>query len=136
MKYYSRLNMYKASNLTFDPATGEGRSYEWYSIARNFDGVLVLNTYAYSNTTARHVSKLRGLFHSLGLVYSEIEAPLGLQNLEAAKKLVISRIQNLTAEINKPRSRPEKNEERFAAIAGLKEKLALIKRLEEIAEVA
>lgn len=136
MKYYSRLKQYKASNLTFDPATGEGESYDWYVISRNFDGVLVLNTYAYSNTTARHVSKLRALFHSLGLVYSEIEAPLGLQNLEAAKKLVISRIQNLTAEINKPRSRPEKNEERFAAIAGLKEKLALIKRLEQIAEVA
>lgn len=136
MKHYSRLNMYKASNLTFNPATGEGRSYEWYSIARKFDGVLVLNTYAYSNTTARHATKLRGLFHSLGLEWVEIEAPQGLQNLDDARALVVSRIQNLTIEINKPRSRPEKNAERFAEIAGLKEKLALIDKLQQIAKAA
>lgn len=136
MKYYSRLKQYKASNLTFDPAIGEGRSYEWYAIARKFNGVLVLNTYRYSNTTARHVNKLRKLFRSVGLEWMEIDAPRGLQNLSAARELAVSRIQNLTAEINKPRSRPEKNAERFRAVAGLKEKLALIDRLKEMSEAA
>lgn len=136
MKYYSRLKQYKASNLTFDPATGEGRSYEWYAIARKFAGVLVLNTYRYSNTTARHVSKLRQLFLKLNLNWVEIEAPRGLQDLNAARLFAVQRIQNLTAEINKPRSRPEKNAERFRAVAGLKEKLALIDRLKEMSEAA
>jgi hypothetical protein len=131
MKYYSRLRQYKASNLTFNPETGEGRSYEWYSIARKFDGVLVLNAYAYSKTTARHATKLRGLFRSLGLEWVEIEAPQGLQCLDDARKLVILQIQNLNAEINKPRSRPQKNAERFARIAGLKEKLGLIDKLQQ-----
>lgn len=136
MKYYSRLKQYKASNLTFDPAIGEGRSYKWYAIARKFDGVLVLNSFGYSNTTARHVSKLRKLFRSLGLEWVEIEAPQGLQNLSAARELAVSRIQNLTAEINKPRTRPEKNAERFRAVAGLKEKLALIDKLKKMSVAA
>jgi len=130
MKHYKKLNLHKAGNLTFNPATGEGRSYEWYSIAREFEGVQVLNSYGYSNTTARHVSKLRGLFCSLGIEWVEIEAPQGLQNLDAARALTVSKIQKLTAEINNKRSRPEKNAERFAEIGKLKEKLGLIERLE------
>jgi hypothetical protein len=130
MKYYSRLKTYKASNLTFNPATGEGRSYAWYSISRKFEGVQVLNSYAYSPTTACHVSKLRRLFLSLNIEWVEIEAPRGLQDLDAAKALAKDSIQKLTVEINNKRSRPERNAKRFAEIGKLKEKLALIQNLE------
>jgi len=84
MKYYQRLGIYKASNLTFNPNTFEGYSYAWYLITARIKGELVLNTYNYSPTTRKHVYKLRALLNELELPYIEIESPGGLQKLESA----------------------------------------------------
>lgn len=84
LEWGPKRGTFKATNLEFDPRTGEARSYQWYSISRVFKHTLVLNTYRYSVTTAKHVRKLRFLFDRLGLKYIEIEAPKGLQNIEAA----------------------------------------------------
>lgn len=74
---------YKAS-CTFHPATLNGYSYGWYLLTAKIKGLVVLNSYAYSNQTAKHVSKMRNLFSILGIRYVEIHAPRGLQDLNAA----------------------------------------------------
>lgn len=86
LKFYPRLGIFKtpSDHLTFDPLTLEARSYRWYSIARKLKGKLVLNDYAYSVTTRKHTGILQQLFRELGLSYVSIEAPQGLQNLDAA----------------------------------------------------
>lgn len=84
MKYYKRLKIYKCSNLTFDPETGEGSSYKWYSIARKFGKIQVLNTYGYSRSTIKHVWKVCGVLKDLNVPYVTIDAPYGLQDLDAA----------------------------------------------------
>lgn len=80
----TRLKIFKRTNLTWDPQTGIGYSYHWYEIAKVIKGQLVLNTYRYSVSTAKHVRLLRNLFDFLELSYVEIDAPSGLQNLNNA----------------------------------------------------
>lgn len=113
MKYYSRSNMYKASNVSFNPATNIALSYDWYQLTRVINGTMILNKYVYSNSTAKHVYKVRQLLADLGRpVHLVIEAPKGLQDLGAAISHYESMIQNLEAQIAKPRSQAAKNAER------------------------
>lgn len=57
MKFYPRLGIYKASNVTVNPTTLESVSYAWWTFSRMVDGVLIFNLGTYSNTTTRHQQK-------------------------------------------------------------------------------
>ena len=97
--YFPRLNLFKRANLTFDPVTGLGHSYQWYEICKVINGKMVLNTYRYSVTTSKHVSLLRYLFDQLGIDYVSIEAPRGLQNLDIARSHMIDEIATLKVQL-------------------------------------
>lgn len=93
LRYLKKRNVfvnYKES-CAFDPVTGDGHSYRWYALTKVINGVLVLNTYSYSNQTAKHVSKVRSLLKLLGVKFVEVQAPKGLQDLDAAQ-LYIARL--------------------------------------------
>jgi hypothetical protein len=81
MKYFKRANLYKASNVSFNPDTCEARSYEWWAFTKMINGILVFNDHSYSVSTRKHQSKVRSLLRELkieiGLV---VDAPCGLQN--------------------------------------------------------
>lgn len=86
MKYYSKLKMFKGNKdrVTFNPENLESYSYSWFKMSGVMNGWAVLNTSSYSPTTQGHYRQLRCL---LGYDFEwnfEIEAPDGLQNLEAA----------------------------------------------------
>lgn len=85
LRYSKRNNYFSATNVGFSPETMEGHSYDWYSLVRKFDNTVVLNAFRYSPTTSKHISKVRNVLRTLGVKYSELEAPKGLQNLESAK---------------------------------------------------
>ena len=116
MKHYKKLNQYKASNLVYDCDSGSAYSYDWYVIAKRIDGNMVVNKFSYSNTTIKHFYKICRLFDSLGIQYIEIDAPRGLQNLEAAREYYVDRINNLQRDIEKPRTQAKKNAERAELI--------------------
>ena len=86
MKFYSRLNKYKARNVELDLNKFEARSYDWWVFVKRINGKVVFNNYAYSNTTRRHQGKVRSLIElNLGLnIDIEIEAPKGLQYIESS----------------------------------------------------
>jgi hypothetical protein len=91
MKFFKRANLYKASNVTFNPDTCEARSYEWWAFTKTINGVLVFNDHRYSVSTAKHQSKVRALLrdlgHDIGLV---VDARCGLQNDEWKSQAVDS----------------------------------------------
>ena len=66
MKYFSRANIYKASNVSFNPENNIALSYDWYQLTRVINGTMILNNYGYSNTTIKHVYKVRRLLADLG----------------------------------------------------------------------
>ena len=81
MKLFKRANMYKASNVSFNPETCEARSYEWWAFTKMVNGVLVFNDHGYSNSTRKHQSKVRTLLRELGHeIGLTVDAPCGLQS--------------------------------------------------------
>lgn len=67
MKLMKRTNIYKASNLTFNPVTLDAFSYGWWQFVGVVDGKVIFNTYRYSNSTSKHQSKVRRLINQLGI---------------------------------------------------------------------
>lgn len=133
MKFYPRLNMYKAANVTFNPDTLEAYSYRWWRFVEVVNGKVVFNNYRYSVSTARHQSKVRSLLSQLGITIDvTIECPEGLQSayaIESAISLYQARIDTLTAEMNKLSTRKAKNAERATDIKALKAQIKLIQSL-------
>lgn len=80
--YRKTLKVFKGSNLDFNPINGLGHSYGWYELTKVIKGKLVLNAYAYSSTTVRHISRVRQVIDLLELKAIEVQAPNGLQNIE------------------------------------------------------
>lgn len=130
MKLSKRTGTYSASNVTFDPINMTATSFEWWYFVMRIGGKVVFNNYCYSSYTSRHQSKVRSLMASLGIkIDLEIEAPKGLQNLEAALSYHESKIQGLVAEIQKPRTRPEKNRQRAEQVRELQARVESLRKL-------
>lgn len=75
MKYYKRLKIYKAPNVTFNPETLEAFSYEWWKFVAKIEGKIVFNNYSYSQSTSKHQIKVRRLLDQLGIKI-DISMPL------------------------------------------------------------
>lgn len=130
MRFYTRSNTYKASNLTFCLNTMTGYSYEWYELVKPIAGKLVLNNFNYSATTVRHIYKIRKLLAKLGIqINMEIEAPRGLQDLHLAKKHYESQIIELQNLIKKPKTHKAKNAIRLMIINELTYQISKIEFL-------
>lgn len=134
MKFYSRLNKYKASNVELDLNNFEARSYDWWVFVKRINGKVVFNNYAYSNTTRRHQWKVRLLIkRDLGLnIDIEIEAPKGLQSIESAIGHYENLIANLQSKIEAKGSKKQKNIERAAEIEQYRNKIEAVKNLMKV----
>jgi len=74
---------YKAS-CVLDLINETGHSYTWWCMFKRINGKLCLNTYRYSHCTSRHINYAAQVLGLLGIKYLSIEAPKGLQDLDAA----------------------------------------------------
>lgn len=133
MKYFPRLELYKASNVTFDPKKIEAKSYGWWVFVAKIDGVVYFNNFTYSNTTTKHQSKMRGLLKELNIKYVDIECPKGFQNINAfedAREMYQNRIKLLEEAIDNPKSNNKTNVRRLKQIEVCLEKLDILQQLE------
>lgn len=87
LQYRSRRNYFTNSNgsCDFDPITGLGHSYQWYELTKVIRGQLVVNSYGYSSTTIKHINKVSNLLRKLKTPFICVQAPRGLQDLEACR---------------------------------------------------
>ena len=92
---------------------------------------MILNHHSYSPTTVRHYYKIRNLFDRLNIHYVLLQAPRGLQNLEAAKEYHQSLINELEAKIKNPRSRESANFNRRIDIRNHHESILIIESLKK-----
>lgn len=135
MKLMTLSKIYKNynGNCTFDPATMEGRSYQWWSMVRRIGQLNVFNSYRYSVTTAKHQRETRRLIESLGIqIHADIEAPGGLQDLDSAIRLYEQRVNTLNEEIRTPRSQAKKNVQRADQIKELLLKIKQVRNLQKM----
>lgn len=83
MKLMKRTQIYKATNLTFNPNTVEAHSYSWWRFVAVIEGQVVFNNFRYSPTTARHQYKVRSLMNELGIkIDIEMPIPSGINTLD------------------------------------------------------
>lgn len=130
MKYYSRSQTYKASNVIFNTVTQVATSYGWWNFVQPIGAYLVFNDYVYSKTTARHQHKVRYLLRSLGIEPDfTLEVPSGLQDQnwrQSAIRHYENKIKALEEQIAKPRSHKAKNLERTKQIEVCQAKIELL----------
>lgn len=95
MKYFTRLGIYKASNVKFNPETLIATSYDWWTFVRQVDGKVLFNTYRYSPTTGRHQAKVRKLMNSLGISFEEVAMRESLCRFENLEQVYAAHTANL-----------------------------------------
>ena len=61
MKYLERSQIYKGTNVMYDPEQMRAMSYWWWIFMRKFGEVVVFNEHRYSPTTSRHQYQVREL---------------------------------------------------------------------------
>lgn len=69
--------LYKASNVTFDPITCTAYSYGWWMFVRKVNGAVIFNEYRFSRTTQRHQFTIKNLMKQLGI---DIDIVVSTQN--------------------------------------------------------
>lgn len=90
MKHCSRSNLYKASNVYFNPILRQAASYNWWVFVKVIEGRLVFNNYNYSNTTIRHQWKVKRLLETLNIkIDLEMPVPNGLQTIETLEECIL-----------------------------------------------
>jgi hypothetical protein len=130
MKYLKKANIYKASNVTFDPKTCQAYSYGWWRFLDRINGKVVFNNYNYSPTTGRHQGKVRQLLVELGIhIDLDISVPEGLQSLDKAIPYLQNEIRQLQELIKKPRTHKVTNQRRAGDIVQLRTKINQVKEL-------
>ena len=86
LTYGIRSNEFSNARGTtgYNPETERAHSYSWYSLAQRIKGVMILNTYHYSSQTGVHIGRVGKVLRDLGVKYQRLQAPRGLQDLDAA----------------------------------------------------
>lgn len=86
LTYKVKANYFENARNTcgFSPESMTGHSYGWYRLVDKIKGQVVLNDFRYSSQTSIHISRVSAVMDDLGIKYICLEAPRGLQNLNAA----------------------------------------------------
>jgi hypothetical protein len=130
MKYYSRLKLYKASNVYFNPETCQAYSYNWWRFVDRIKGKVVFNGYTYSSSTSKHQSKVRSVLASKGIkIDFYIEAPRGLQDLDAALAYTYRQYFEAKAKLLNPKRLKKLDAEKKRDVLYYKERIKEIKYL-------
>lgn len=131
IKFFKKLNIFKASNVSFDPETYEAHSYRWWLFVKVIGDKVVFNDYSYSPSTSKHQNKVRSLLNQLGInVDVCIHAPKGLQDLDSALNYYGYEIKQLREAMANPKSRKAKNLERIAEIEALEARIEQVEKLQ------
>ena len=124
--YRPRLGIFKDRHVTFDPSTGESRSYDWYVLGKVINGLYVVNSYRYSRSTNSDRYSLKRTLELLGIDYVELDAPEGLQDLDASLKYHLKGVADILVAKKYSKNSPSYREYQ---LEGYREGLALLQKL-------
>lgn len=134
MKYYKRLELFKASNVTYNPLTKEAYSYNWWQFSRKVGNKILFNYTTYSNSTSKHQSKvmsqIRATFDRDNTIVFTLRDTVNMKNLsdkELIERIISDynkNIQDLLAHNAKPRVRQKTKEYNLERIQDIKKDIA------------
>lgn len=110
MRYSKKLNMYRGHNVTFNTATYQATSYDWWRFVDRRKGFVIFNSFSYGRAFQKHHDDVREVLNKLGIkVDIEINCPVGLQDILAVMDYYNKQIELLYKEKHKKGSRSRKN---------------------------
>lgn len=135
MRHLKRANQYKAGTLTIHAGKeNHATSYEWYVIGHNFKDIgYIVNDYFYSPSTIQQAGKLKKFLGYTG--FTTLEAPKGLQDMDAAIKHYEYMIAERIELINKKGTRKSTNERRREEIETFKNKIELCNKINAVSKL-
>lgn len=132
MKYFPKLNLYKLSNVVFNPATLEAHSYgHWKFFGKAPNGDFVFSDYRYSSSTSAHQRKVRRFLdekYSFHTVHY-LELPGGVEDAEGGIRFYEARIDRLERDMYRRGSRWRTNQRRRQQIAESRLSIETIRRI-------
>ncbi len=130
MKYYTRLKVYKAKNVIFNPETMTAYSYDWWKFVAKIKGNVVFNYYTYSPSTSKHQSKVRSVLHNLGIkIDYVIDAPKGLQDLNNALEYAYTNYFEAKADLLNPKRLKKLDAEKQRRVKSCRDDIKAIRYL-------
>jgi hypothetical protein len=138
MKWFSRLGVYKLSNVIFRPSDMSAYSYKWWQFMGYApSGALIFSDFSFSTSTSKHQRDVRRLVQNrMGRqIDFFLEMPNGVNDPRAAIDHYERMIRDTTAAINKPKTHKAKNAQRYTKIAHCYECISIIAREYKLGEV-
>jgi hypothetical protein len=135
MKYFSKLGLYKASNVTYNPSQFEAFSYGWWQFATIEQGFKIFNNYRYSPSTGQQQGKVMkkiGYDNLNDVIF--LECPKGLQNSEwktNVKKHYAYQIETMTEKMNKKLTRQKTKDSLIVEIRKAENRINFVQALED-----
>lgn len=112
MKLYKRSGVYKSSHVTFNPSTMDAYSYDWWRFVARIEGLIVFNSYFYSQSTSKHQRKVKRLMHNLGIkIDIEMPIPSGIQD-QSLNELIVEAEECLCNQFLKDQLKQQQRSER------------------------
>lgn len=119
LTYKPRLKIYKykaRSVCTFNPRTLNAYSYDHWCLFKRIDGVNILNNYAYSHTTSKHIRMLRTLLRNLGIrINLEITTSVNLKDSDLSLSDWLHNVYRTIAKLKVENARKGAREQRIRA---------------------
>ena len=128
-KFSKKRNRFEKSNLWIDLDNMVGFSYHWYKILDQIDSHVIVNSYNYSHSTIKHFRDVTFFLRSRGIDFVCIEAPNGLQNLEASIRHYRTSIRSIKDDLANPRKRPNTKEALAEALKAQEKYLEFVEEL-------
>lgn len=111
MKLMKRAGIYKANNVTFNPATKFAESYNWWAFVSVIQNKVVFNEYRYSVSTSKHQHKVQRLMNELGIkIDLVVKTRSSLHTVQSLKEVkLLNELNNELLAAKKESQRIERN---------------------------
>lgn len=127
MRYYTRLKLYKAPNLVFDPIAVEAYSFK-FCFVRIIEGMVLFNTYSETSTTNRQQYRVMRLMERLNIQFIAIEYNGSLTD-DCIPRMIVEygyKVEAIRLRINDPKTQKVKNLERMQDIRNLEQTIKVL----------
>lgn len=137
MKYFKRLGLYKASNVTYNPTTKEAYSYGWWQFSRKIGDKIFFNDTSYSPSTCKHQNKVWSKLYDTyerDIISFRLRDTINMRNLsdrELVERIILDyskNIQDLLAYNQKPKVRQKTKDRNLETIKEIKQEIAEISK--------
>lgn len=130
LKYYTRLEVFKGSNVEFNFKTMRAYSYGWWRFVDLIKGKVVFNDYRYSNSTTNHQYAVKKVLRQLGIkIDHKVHINEGLQELSSCLKRYYTDLFDYEIAISRGREKTWAQDNRYSQVKRITNEIKIVRSL-------